>query len=75
MLVKPPWNRDWQFDRPLVAVRPPGPILPARNLFLQTKFLQRFQPIQNLETTQKSLWTKEKNGGVHSKFWTTFSKE
>jgi hypothetical protein len=29
----------------------------------------------SLETTQKSLWTKEKNGGAHSEFWTTFSQE
>jgi hypothetical protein len=32
-----------------------------------------FSTDSNLETTQKSLRTKKRNSGAHSKFWTTFS--
>jgi hypothetical protein len=38
-----------------------------------TKDFPRFSTDSNLETTQKSLRTKERNGGAHSEFWTTFS--
>jgi hypothetical protein len=37
------------------------------------KDFPRFSTDSNLETTQKSLRTKERNGGAHSEFWTTFS--
>jgi hypothetical protein len=33
----------------------------------------RFSTDSNLETTQKSLRTNERNGGAHSEVWTTFS--
>jgi hypothetical protein len=43
LAVRLPWNRGWQSDRPLVAVRLPGPISAAYNAFLQRKFIQGIQ--------------------------------
>jgi hypothetical protein len=37
------------------------------------KDFPRFSTDSNLETTQKSLRTNERNGGAHLEFWTTFS--
>jgi hypothetical protein len=59
----------------LVAVRPPGEILPARKPISFRKIYSKDFIDSSLETTQKSLRTKEKNGGAHSEFWTIFSQE
>jgi hypothetical protein len=44
--VRPPWNRGWQFDQPLVVVRPPGHISATTKTISPRRFAKDFQPIQ-----------------------------
>jgi hypothetical protein len=61
VVVRPRWNRGWRCDRPLVAVRPPGPALATYNFFFNEIILQGFQRF-------KTIRSKERNSGAHLKF-------
>jgi hypothetical protein len=41
--VKPPWNKGWRSDRPLVVVRPLGLTSAARNNIVNEIFSKEFQ--------------------------------